>query len=387
VAVGNALEWTAEDIDAVLGDGWTHLRWESAAGSAGPFSTLVDVLLDEDEATYTYTDPVGVFTNWYRHRFYNSVDASLSEPSAPYPAAGAPTYSGIQLVCRIAREVGMLEVSPSNLSPYPEKSGTTTETGTTSTLVSSPYADSLLEDDQYRGWWLRFLDGALSSSATDAQVRVAAFAKASGTFTFARTLAAAPGNAVDFTLTQEPLEKFLEAIWETMADIWIDFNIPISPDTVEQRQFDVPYWLTEANQIRRIMYNWRQASWEETYLVSGVDFEVVTRPGGGKALSFPEALPLNDIQYLMGVRPLVPEDLLSLDTTIVLSQSNLRLLVVGAAGQLIRNLRLTTRGTKADREEFQKLYDETERERQALVRESPGFNTGIRISSRMMTTI
>lgn len=361
------------DIDGVMVD-FDKLRVYRAASRYGSGSLITTHTLVDGTTAYTYQDTAGTSTDWYYYTYYNSSSTNESQASGRWAATTTPVVTRAEIRQRAAAYMDAY-LLPHGDYTFPGASGTTTGAGSSTTVVCSTYADSLVASRDYRNIYLLLTSGSYAGQ----ERRVTTFAEGSGTFTVSRAYGGTTGNSVTF----EGYKLAETAMWnreinEALLDVFTPFQIVIG-GIQDRTTYTLPSYVEKESWIDTVNRQTGDDLYEHGLLAKR-DFEVTEMPGGGVDLYFAHGLGANQVYIVRGVRHPDPINPAYAGDTSTFSLSDERqqqlvlTTVTNIAGKIARG---GFSGLVEDRSQWEKKYQMYERERARWarrigLREQPG---------------
>ena len=236
---GNTIQLTEAVVDTLIGT-WTGIRLEKGpnATNLGAFSLVSLIPYVLHQTSYTYFDPAGANSDWYRIARYGPL--GLLGPFSPaWPVIPDPSTTGegarrsLKATRRmLARRLGGLQVA------------TTSADGTIggTSLISANLANQL-DANRYRGWWVMPTDGV--SAGAIRTIGETALNPSDGTLTIAPPFVSqiVAGTQVELTklLPPEELGGMLglrQAINLALAECWVLDRTAV-PGVANQATYDL----------------------------------------------------------------------------------------------------------------------------------------------------
>lgn len=365
--LGNRVELTIPDIDAAMTD-FTSIRLYRASSRTGSYSLTTTITLVADTTSYAYQDTSGAATDWYKWSLYSTGTSNESQSSEPFPAGGGVGYTRLNLVRMVADYIGLYGRPPGDAT-FPGVSGTVTTGNTTTSFTASAWADSLLSENAYRGWYLRMETGTANNIGLER--RVSGVARSTGVFTMARAFTAAPANGDTFSLWGKLSSgEWTRCLEKACGDVWTPFRAALA-GTGDQTIYRLAHPVQDTSQLRIMA---QQSGTTRAFIyTAGVEFDAVGLESGGVEIRFASAPAAQSVYWLEGYRPV--QFPLSDTDTLTLAEQHLRILVIGGAVEAARRLSLTHGGTVEDRAAWTKRMEDLEKERQARERELRPFSS------------
>jgi hypothetical protein len=142
-----AIEVAVPDIASVIAsygaDGLIRIQSTSTNPPTSGFSNLTTISLVSGQTFYETTTSSSGTAWWYRYRFENASGSTTSAWSDGFPSRPMGSANHSFQLCRqeVARELGMYA------------SGTTTATGSTTTVVCSSFVNAIANTNFWKGGW------------------------------------------------------------------------------------------------------------------------------------------------------------------------------------------------------------------------------------------
>lgn len=386
MALGNPIDIYVPDVDERIADGWTSVRIYKSTSQTGTYTLLDTVTLAAGDHQYSYTDTTGILTDWYYLVLYNSSTTTEGTAEDPFPAGSAPIVTRRTLARMAADLIRCFVRSPGEHTPT-AASGTTTGTGSTTTVVCDTYADSLLADDgvtttgHYRGYWLVLRGGSASGQAR----RITTLATDTGTFTVSRAFTAAPGSSVDFDIFAPQLtpQEWSDMVDLGFHDLYLPFTWQFSMES-GQTEVVLPYWIEREDQLADLSFRYGDTTGEFSY-IRGVIFEVIPKDGGGVSLYIPGGLSGGSVYQLTGFRrPVMPTS----DTEMIsLAEQHQRLIAYTAAMRAAQRIADEPGTLREDRDRWKERMTSLEDNRKVLVKQLGSAQQGRSPRRSMMVPV
>lgn len=370
---------------------WTSIRLYSASSRTGSYSLLTTITLVSGTTAYSYADEAATLTTWYAYSWFNTNTVVESPRGEPFPAAGALVVTRQTLRRRVAMELGFFG-HPAGDYTFPGPSGTTTSSGSSTTVVDSAFADTYWDvlQNTFARAFLLVNDGTYATQERP----IVSLNTGSGTFTVNRAFGGTIASGVTYDIYHHlPSERYNAALWgETEGaylDVWQWYQWPLAGSTPAtgdptQTEYPLPYWVERPEQVLRVT---RQtgSTVRAHQLAPGQEFEL-RETGYGVSLYFPSGISQNTVLLVEGYRH--PAPLASDSDTIVINELQARLLVTTAAIRVLEYIFKSQPWIRGqDAEAWKTRLQYLEAKRKGLLKESGQWTLLPSPRREMMTTI